>query len=200
MKLNSDHYIITIGCEYGAGGPQIGRMLADALDIEYYDRDLVDKVVNQLGVDRGLVEQADQKTNVQYAFETSLGPRYANLSNRVIFTQNEVINDLANKSSCVIIGRSDNYLLRDRDDVLDIFIYAPKDVRVESIMEQDKVDKKKAQEIVEYNDEMNHSRHKYITGTHRGDRHGRDILIDSSMLGWERTAKYLLMLVEMLNE
>ncbi|MGO5287694.1 AAA family ATPase [Pseudoscardovia suis] len=200
MKLNSDHYIITIGCEYGAGGPQIGRMLADALDIEYYDRDLVDKVVNQLGVDRGLVEQADQKTNVQYAFETSLGPRYANLSNRVIFTQNEVINDLANKSSCVIIGRSANYLLRDRDDVLDIFIYAPKDVRVESIMEQDKVDKKKAQEIVEYNDEMNHSRHKYITGTHRGDRHGRDILIDSSMLGWERTAKYLLMLVEMLNE
>lgn len=200
MKLNSDHCIITIGCEYGAGGPQIGRMLADALDIEYYDRDLVDKVVNQLGVDRGLVEQADQKTNVQYAFETSLGPRYANLSNRVIFTQNEVINDLANKSSCVIIGRSANYLLRDRDDVLDIFIYAPKDVRVESIMEQDKVDKKKAQEIVEYNDEMNHSRHKYITGTHRGDRHGRDILIDSSMLGWERTAKYLLMLVEMLNE
>ena len=200
MKLNSDHYIITIGCEYGAGGPLIGRMLADALDIEYYDRDLVDKVVNQLGVDRGLVEQADQKTNVQYAFETSLGPRYANLSNRVIFTQNEVINDLANKSSCVIIGRSANYLLRDRDDVLDIFIYAPKDVRVESIMEQDKVDKKKAQEIVEYNDEMNHSRHKYITGTHRGDRHGRDILIDSSMLGWERTAKYLLMLVEMLNE
>ena len=195
MKLNSDHYIITIGCEYGAGGPQIGRMLADALNIEYYDRDLVDKVVNQLGVDRGLVEQADQKTNVQYAFETSLGPRYANLSNRVIFTQNEVINDLANKSSCVIIGRSANYLLRDRDDVLDIFIYAPKDVRVESIMEQDKVDKKKAQEIVEYNDEMNHSRHKYITGTHRGDRHGRDILIDSSMLGWERTAKYLLMLV-----
>ena len=127
MKLNSDHYIITIGCEYGAGGPQIGRMLADALNIEYYDRDLVDKVVNQLGVDRGLVEQADQKTNVQYAFETSLGPRYANLSNRVIFTQNEVINDLANKSSCVIIGRSANYLLRDRDDVLDIFIYAPKE-------------------------------------------------------------------------
>lgn len=200
MKLNSDHYIITIGCEYGAGVPQIGRMLAYALNIEYYDRDLVDNVVNQLGVDRGLVEQADQKTNVQYAFETSLGPRYANLSNRVIFTQNEVINDLANKSSCVIIGRSANYLLRDRDDVLDIFIYAPKDVRVESIMEQDKVDKKKAQEIVEYNDEMNHSRHKYITGTHRGDRHGRDILIDSSMLGWERTAKYLLMLVEMLNE
>ena len=195
MNFNPDHIIITIGCEYGAGGPQIGKMLADALGIEYYDRDLVDKVVNQLGVSRGLVEQADQKTNVQYAFETSLGPRYANLSN-----QSEVINDLAEKSSCVIIGRSANYLLRDRDDVLDVFLYAPKDVRIESIMEQDHVDAKKAKEIVEYNDELNHSRHKYITGTHRGDRSQRDLLLDTSLLGWNKTAKYLLMLVEMLGE
>ena len=97
MKFNPDHFIITIGCEYGAGGPQIGKMLADALGIEYYDRDLVDKVVNQLGVSRGLVEQEDQKTNVHYGFETSLGPRYANLTNRVIYTQSEVINDLAEK-------------------------------------------------------------------------------------------------------
>lgn len=200
MNFNPDHVIITIGCEYGAGGPQIGKMLADALGIEYYDRDLVDKVVSQLGVSRGLVEQADQKPNVQYAFETSLGPRYANLSNRVIFTQSEVINDLAEKSSCVIIGRSANYLLRERDDVLDVFLYAPKSVRIESIMEQDHVDAKKAKEIVEYNDELNHSRHKYITGTHRGDRRGRDLLLDTSLLGWDKTAKYLLALVEMLGE
>ncbi|MDD6373838.1 MAG: cytidylate kinase-like family protein [Bifidobacteriaceae bacterium] len=200
MKFNPDHFIITIGCEYGAGGPQIGKMLADALGIEYYDRDLVDKVVNQLGVSRGLVEQADQKTNVHYGFETSLGPRYANLTNRVIYTQSEVINDLAEKSSCVFIGRSANYLLRGRDDVLNVFLYAPKDVRIESIMEQDHVDEKKAKEIVEYNDELNHSRHKYITGTHRGDRNGRDLLLDTSLLGWDKTAKYLLMLVEMLGE
>ena len=95
MNFNPDHIIITIGCEYGAGGPQIGKMLADALGIEYYDRDLVDKVVNQLGVSRGLVEQADQKTNVQYAFETSLGPRYANLSNRGSFVPSQPGSDFS---------------------------------------------------------------------------------------------------------
>ena len=142
--MDREHLVITIGCEYGAGGPQIGKMLSQKLGIEYYDRDLVDKVVEQLGVDRGLVEEADKKKSVQYSFETSLGPRYANLTNRVIYTQYEVINQMAEKSPCVIIGRSANYILKDRDNVLNIFIYAPKDVRVRSIMEQDHVAEDKA--------------------------------------------------------
>ncbi|MGN8739714.1 AAA family ATPase [Bilifractor sp. HCP3S3_D3] len=195
-----NHLVVTIGCEYGAGGPQIGRMLAEALNIEYYDRDLIDKVVDQLGVDKELVKEADTKANVKYSFETSLGPRYANLTNRVIYTQYEVLHNMAEKSSCVIIGRSANYILKDRDDVLNFFIYAPKDVRIGSIMEQDHVSRDKAEAEIDYYDEMNHSRHKYITGTYRGDRRGRDLMIDSSRLGWEKTAKYLLMFIEMLHE
>ena len=194
------HLVVTIGCEYGAGGPQIGRMLADALNIEYYDRDLIDKVVDQLGVDKELVKEADTKANVKYSFETSLGPRYANLTNRVIYTQYEVLHNMAEKSSCVIIGRSANYILKDRDDVLNFFIYAPKNVRIDSIMEQDHISRDKAEASIDYYDEMNHSRHKYITGTYRGDRRGRDLMIDSSRLGWEKTAKYLLMFIEMLHE
>ena len=195
-----NHLVVTIGCEYGAGGPQIGKMLAEALNIEYYDRDLIDKVVDQLGVDKELVKEADTKANVKYSFETSLGPRYANLTNRVIYTQYEVLHNMAEKSSCVIIGRSANYILKDRDEVLNFFIYAPKDVRIGSIMEQDHVSRDKAEAEIDYYDEMNHSRHKYITGTYRGDRRGRDLMIDSSRLGWEKTAKYLLMFIEMLHE
>lgn len=195
-----NHLVVTIGCEYGAGGPQIGKMLAEALNIEYYDRDLIDKVVDELGVDKELVKEADTKANVKYSFETSLGPRYANLTNRVIYTQYEVLHNMAEKSSCVIIGRSANYILKDRDDVLNFFIYAPKDVRIGSIMEQDHVSRDKAEAEIDYYDEMNHSRHKYITGTYRGDRRGRDLMIDSSRLGWEKTAKYLLMFIEMLHE
>ena len=195
-----NHLVVTIGCEYGAGGPQIGKMLAEALNIEYYDRDLIDKVVDQMGVDKELVKEADTKANVKYSFETSLGPRYANLTNRVIYTQYEVLHNMAEKSSCVIIGRSANYILKDRDDVLNFFIYAPKDVRIGSIMEQDHVSRDKAEAEIDYYDEMNHSRHKYITGTYRGDRRGRDLMIDSSRLGWEKTAKYLLMFIEMLHE
>lgn len=194
------HVVITIGCEYGAGGPEIGQMLASALGVEYYDRDLVDSVVKKLNIDQGLVEKADEQPHVNHTFQTTLGPRYANLTNQVISTQYEVIHKMAEKGSCVIIGRSSDFILKDRKDVLNIFVYAPKDVRVRSIMERKGVDEKRAKELVDYYDVMNHSRHKYITGTYRGDRHNRHILIDSSLLGWEKTAQYLLSLVEICQE
>ena len=89
--------VITIGCEYGSGGPEIGKAIADYLGIEYYDRDLVDKVVEQIGVDRELVEKADTENNVKYEFDTKFGPRYANLTNRVIYNQFEVIQKFAEK-------------------------------------------------------------------------------------------------------
>lgn len=191
------HFVITIGCEYGSGGPEIGKAIADALGIEYYNRDLVDRVVEQIGVDRELVEKADSGDSVKYQFETKLGPRYANLTNRVIYTQFEVIKKLAKKSSCVIIGRCSDFILKDRDDCLKIFIYAPFDVRVKSIMEQEKVSKKKAVEMVKADDEAMHARYQCMTGTYRGDRHNRDILIDSSVLGWDKTVKYLLQLIDL---
>ncbi|MDD7047640.1 MAG: cytidylate kinase-like family protein [Lachnospiraceae bacterium] len=194
-----DKKVITIGCEFGAGGPQIGRMLSETLGIEYYDRDLVDKIAHQLGVDKELVEKADTEKRVQYEFETTLGPRYANLTNKVIYLQQQAIEKMAERP-CVIIGRSANYILQDHKDVLNLFIYAPKEIRVRSVMEQLGVDRGKALDMIDSNDIQLHERHKYITGTYRGDRHGRDLLIDSSMLGWEGTAKYILMLLEMLHE
>lgn len=194
-----DKKVITIGCEFGAGGPQIGRMLSETLGIEYYDRDLVDKIAHQLGVDKELVEKADTEKRVQYEFETTLGPRYANLTNKVIYLQQQAIEKMA-ELPCVIIGRSANYILQDHKDVLNLFIYAPKEIRVRSVMEQLGVDRGKALDMIDSNDIQLHERHKYITGTYRGDRHGRDLLIDSSMLGWEGTAKYILMLLEMLHE
>jgi len=130
------HFVITLGCEYGSGGPDIGRMIADSLGIEFYDRDLIDKVVEELGVDRELVEKADTGDKVRYEFDTNLGPRYANLTNRVIAAQFDVIRKFAEKSSCLIVGRCSDYILKDRDDCLNIFVYAPEEYRVRHIMEQ----------------------------------------------------------------
>lgn len=191
------HMVITIGCEYGSGGPEIGKAIADYLGIEYYDRDLVDKVVEQIGVDRKLVEKADTENNVKYEFDTKFGPRYANLTNRVIYNQFEVIQKFAEKSSCVIIGRCSDYILKDRNDCLNIFIYAPEKVRIQSIMEKNNVSSKEAEEMMKYNDEMLHTRYKYMTGTYRGDRRNRHMMIDSSLLGWDKTAKYILQLIEL---
>lgn len=196
-KYPDRHFVITVGCEYGSGGPQIAKMVADRLGIEYYNRDLVDKVVAQIGVDKGLVEEADTKIGVRYAFDTSYGIRYANLSNRVIDAQFQAINDFANKSSCVIVGRSSDYILRNRDDVLNVFIYAPQEDEIAAVMKEKGIkNMRKAKEEWESVDKAQHARHEYITGKKRGDRHTRDMLINSSILGWDETADMIIDMID----
>ena len=172
-------------------------MIAQKLGIEYYDRDLVDKVVAQIGVDKGLVEEADSKIGVRYGFDTSYGVRYANLSNRVIDAQFETINNFAEKSSCVIVGRSSDYILRDRDDVINVFIYAPVEDEIACVARKKGIkNEHKAKEEWESVDKSQHARHEYITGKKRGDRHTRDIMINSSILGWEDTADMIIDMIE----
>lgn len=190
------HFVITVGCEYGSGGPEIGKMLAKSLGIEYYDRDLVDKVVEKIGVNKDLVEKADNKNFVPFGFDTTLGTRYANLSNKVIYTQFEVIKKMA-KHSCVIIGRCSDYILKNTPDVVNVFVYAPTAVRVRAVMDKENVSESEATELIHRYDTMLHRRYKYITGTYRGDRHNRHLLVDSSVLGWEKTAKFIQSFVEM---
>lgn len=190
------HFVITVGCEFGSGGPAIGKMLAKSLGIEYYDRDLVDKVVEKIGVEKHLVEEADNKNFVPYGIETSLGTRYANLSNKVIYTQFDVIRKMA-KTSCIIIGRCSDYILKGQDDVVNVFVYAPTEVRIKTIMEKMNLSERHAAEVIRDYDNALHRRYKYITGTYRGDRHNRHLLVDSSVLGWEKTAKFIKSFVEM---
>ncbi len=189
-------FAITIGCECGSGGPEIAKMVADYFGIAYYDRDLVDSVVDHLGVDKELVAEADNKIGVRYSFDTSYGVRYANLSNRVIDAQFEAINEFANNSPCVIVGRSSNYILKDRDNVLNVFVYAPEEDEIAQVMKDKGLSHEKAKEEWEADERAQHSRHEYITGTKRGDRRTRDILLNSSLLGWEETAKFIIGLAE----
>ena len=191
------HFVVTVGCEYASGGIEIGKMIAKSLGVEYYDRDLIDKVVEQIGVDRELVEKADSGENVKYEFDTNFGPRYANLTNRVIYEQFEVINKFAEKSSCVIIGRCSNYILKDRKDCLNVFIYAPFEKRVEYVMEKKGVSYDEAAELVKYNDRMLGSRYNYMTNGDMRDCSMRDMMIDSSVLGLEKTAKYILQMIDL---
>ncbi len=195
-KYEGKHFVVTVGCEYGSGGPEIAKMVADYFGVEYYNRDLVDKVVDQIGVDKGLVEEADTKIGVRYGFDTSYGVRYANLSNRVIDAQFQAIHDFAEKSSCVIVGRSSDYILKDRDDVLNVFIYAPEADEIAAVMKKKGMNEHKAREEWESVEKAQHARHEYITGKKRGDRHTRDVLLNSSLLGWKQTADLIIELVE----
>ena len=168
------HLVITIGCEYGAKGNAIGRKIAEDLNIKFYNRELVDEIIEEVGIPKEIMEKVEEGGTI--AGKGAEGDvrgscsKYADLTDRAIHVQKQIIRKLAEKESCVIIGRSADYILKDSDKInlLRAFIYAPDDVRIHNI-----------------------KRHLALTGSNRGDRHNRNILIDSSYLGIEGTADYI---------
>ena len=190
-----EQYVVTVGCEYGCGGSAVGRALARNLEIAYYDRTLIDKIIEETGVSHNLMEMADAGKDIKGKRENASGPaglpKYKNLTDRVVYIQKEVVKKLAARSSCVIIGRCSDYILRNNPRCVNVFIYAPDEVRVSNVMKELKVDEEKAKELIRENDQMLYARYKQMTGSNRGARHNRHMLIDSSVLGIEGTAEYI---------
>lgn len=190
--------VISIGCEYASGGTAIGKLLSEKLGIEYFDRDFIDHIIERVGISQHVLDLADAgvavkgiSTSVPSA-DGKLGAiKYTNLTDRLVFIQKQVVKKLADRFSCVIIGRCADYILRDRGNVLNVFIYAPIEARIKNTMEQIGCDREAAERLIAQNDAMYHARYQQITGTFRGDRHNRHILLDASLLGVEGTADYL---------
>ena len=179
------HLVITIGCEYGAKGNAIGKKIAQDLGIKFYDRDLVDEIIKEEG---GTIAGKGAQGDVRGSFS-----KYADLTDRAIHVQKQIIRKLAQKEACVIIGRSADYILKDTEGIqlVRAFIYAPNDVRVHNIMESHNLSEKDAKLLLDEKDKRYHKRHLALTGSNRGDRHNRDILINSDFLGIQGTAEYL---------
>ena len=189
------HMGITIGCEYGARGNAVGRKVAEDLGIRFYDRELVDAIIDEVGVPKDIMEKVEEGVTIAgkgvQGQERGNFSKYADLTERAIHVQKQIIRKLADRESCVIIGRSADYILKDREDVLRIFIYSPNEVRIKNVMESHNLSEPDAKLLISEKDKRYHKRHLALTGSNRGDRHNRDLLIDSSLLGVERTASYI---------
>ena len=189
------HMVITIGCEYGARGNAVGKKVAEDLGIKFYDRELVDAIIDEVGVPKDIMEKVEEGITIAgkgaQGQESGNFSKYADLTERAIHVQKQIIRKLAERESCVIIGRSADYILKDREDVLRIFIYSPNEVRIKNVMESHNLSEPDAKLLISEKDKRYHKRHLALTGSNRGDRHNRDLLIDSSLLGVERTASYI---------
>ena len=187
--------IITVGCEYGCKGPEIAQRIADDLGIPCYDRDLIDDIIEEAGFSKDLLDKAEKGHAIRGRDTGDVDPkklgaiRYHNLTDRVVFLQRETVRRLAARGSCVFVGRCADHILRHADvKTLNVFIYAPSDVRLKTVMREHNLGKTEAELLITKSDEDLHARYKQVTGTYRGDRHNRHMLIDSSLLGAERTA------------
>lgn len=131
MEALKKHLVISVGCEYACGGSAIGRWIAKDLGIAYYDRHIIDQIMERTGVSPALLKLADKGVDIsglraEDGFANA-PTKYANLTERMVYIQKEVVKKLADRSSCVIIGRCSDYILRNRKDTLNFYIYGPEE-------------------------------------------------------------------------
>ncbi len=190
--------IITISREFGSGGRSIGKLVAEKLGYAYYNSELVDKVAEETGFDPSYVadagEYAPGKSILSYALASST-PRGAsgamNAANYLWSAQCKIIMELAEKGNCVIVGRCADYILRDRDDCFNVFIYANEDYKAKRIVElYGETDKPPSKRLSE-KDTKRKVNYKYFTGREWGVPQNYHLSIDSSHFGHDETAEII---------
>ena len=188
--------IITISREFGSGGRFIGKEVAKQLGIAYYDKNIINEIAEKSGLSPEYIQENAELSPKKGLFAYAFAGRDItgkSVEDMVYEAQRKVILELADKESCVIIGRNADYILKDTEGIqlVRAFIYAPNDVRIHNIMESHNLSEKDAKLLLDEKDKRYHKRHLALTGSNRGDRHNRDILINSDFLGIQGTAEYL---------
>lgn len=194
--------VITIGREFGSGGKYIGERLAEELNLKLYDKELLNKVAEESGMDLETLEQMDEKQEESFWHtfamslyqQDSLDTLSELPSNEKIFIeQTKIIEDLAEKEDCIIIGRCSNVILRNKPNVFNIFVYSSElDFKVKRKMQFGKYeDELEAIKAIERVDKEREKYYNYFTKGNWGDRKAYDLMIDTSKIGVDNAVELI---------
>lgn len=195
--------VITIGREFGSGGKYIGEKLAEELGIKLYDKEILTKASEEMGIDLEVLESIDEKQEQSfwytyamemYSSQESIENMTEVPSNEKLFIeQAKIIEELAQKEDCIIIGRCSNIILKNKPNVLNIFVYA-KDVnfKINRKMKYGNFkDVYEVEQMIKTTDEERAKYYNYYTGKEWGNKDDFDLLIDTSKIGVDNTVKLI---------
>lgn len=191
------HFVITIGRQFGSLGRTIGKKLAQELGVEYYDRALMDESVEIMKMDMDDLSKYDERLTNPFAKALyPMGLASTMTQTKLFRIQEQKIRHLAETESCIIVGRCAEHILRERRDVLSVFIYAPYEQRIQNCMTDLHLSADTAKSMIKSVDKARKDYHEVYTNTTFGSIEDHDLLIDSSLLGIDGTVRLLKMAVE----
>ena len=195
--------IITISREFGSGGRTVAKRVAEELQIPYYDKALVKQVAVETGFDEKYIEQegehAPVKSMLAYAFAArgTQGVMNGMSANDFLWViQRKVILDLAEKGPCIIVGRCADYILKDRDDCLNVFVHAPMAQRADRIVRLYGESEQTPEKRLTDKDKRRSVYYKNYTGQDWGRTQNYHLSLDSGKLGIENCVKIIVGLVQ----
>ncbi|SDA27382.1 Cytidylate kinase [Ruminococcus sp. YE71] len=185
--------IITIARGMGSGGRTIGRMLSEQLGMKYYDKDLIKLASEDSGINEAFFGRVDEKLKTSFIKRGGvykggvIDPSSKEFtSDKNLFNfQAKIIKELADKEPAVIVGRCADFILRDRDDVIRLFIHCDEDTAVKNVIDAYGVEEKEAHRIVEHTDKDRSEYYKHYTGRSWTDARNYNICLDTSRLDYD---------------
>ena len=192
--------IINIGRQLGAGGLEIGRMLAQEFHAKYYDRELLNLAAEESGFSAEFFKRNDERKGFLRSFLSlpygngvgSINFYQNNFSQESLFKfQSDAIRKAADEGSCVFLGRCADYVLRDYPNVVNVFITASLDTRIRIVAETKGISADEAKKIIEQKEKNRAEYYNYYTGKQWGYAASYDLCIDASLVGFEATERII---------
>ena len=185
-------YCITIARQFGSLGRQIGKQLAKELDIAYYDRELLEHAAESMGLPVSSLADLDDKMSGTFQkMLYALGISSSATQSKLFEVQKTMILDAANKSSCVIVGRCADYILKNFPNVLNVFVYADYEQRLSNCISDLHLYPEEAKHLMNNVDKARRLYHKFYTGCDFDGIAGKHILIDSGAFGLDGSVALL---------
>ena len=187
--------IITISREFGSGGRFIGEEVAKKLGIAYYDKNVINEIAEESGLSPEYIQENAELSPKKGLFAYAFAGRDItgkSVEDMVHDAQRRVILDLTEKESCVIIGRNADYILKDRDDVLNVFIHGNMPEKTQRIIRLYNVDEKKAVKMMADTDKRRMTNYNFYTEHKWGKASNYTLCLNSSQLGYDRCEKIIM--------
>lgn len=193
--------VITITRQYGSGGREIGRKLAEAYGIPFYDNEIISRAAKDTGFAEAAFEQAEDKASNSLLYSIAMGMNvfssqdvgFAGLSldDRIFLAQSKVIRNVAAEGPCVIVGKCADYILREQENVVNLFIRASLDFRIRRAVEVEGISQEKSAEAVMKKDKSRANYYKYHSGERWDNVLNYDMAICSDLCGIDGTVACL---------
>jgi len=186
--------IITIGRQHGSNGHDIARALAKETGFKCYDKEIVDHAAENSGYSKEIFDTYDERKVSTYVVTT---PHYIGMTEgfrlnvQVSAAQFDAIRALADKGDCIFVGRCADYILRNRDDLLRVFVLADRDFRIQTMMARRNLTAEQAKKLIREVDKDRSSYYKYYTDQIWGDAENYDLCIDSGRIGVDGAVKVI---------
>ena len=196
--------LVTISREYGSGGRIIGELLAEKLKVPFYDKEIIDMAVEQSGYSREVIEGAELKAKSSFAYSLASALSFnegttgsvLSVNDRLFLAQFQVIREIGDTGSGVIVGRCADYGLREMPGVTNVFIYAEYEDRLKRAVEKYGDDPEKAEDIISTYDKARQNYYNYHTGMKWGEYKNYNLAINSSYISEEEAANLIVSYIE----